>query len=216
MSTATLNVWVTNIGDPCTISNVGPIRGYDWKVAVLHCDGRTLNWSEGRYRFHHDDPWTPIRRHVRPGDPARQEGWWYENILTRDGHVEIEVPPGCYVVVASLHNWIANGVLYGNWVTDHAIVQTACGHDACITLYAPSIQRCMTPLLEMVVPLLERQGIIHADQAERAVEVINEAFGPLRASPFERQELGALRRAFQQMGSGEPGGEPDPEGGEKK
>ena len=52
-------------------------------------------------------------------------------IPTRDGHVEIELPPGCYVVRGSMHTWFVNGVLYGNWATDRAVVQ-ACSAVTCV------------------------------------------------------------------------------------
>ena len=206
MSTAILNTWITNIGDPCTISNVSPVRGYDWKVAVLHCDGRVLNWSEGRYRFHRDDRWTKIPNHVRPEDPKKERGHWYENILTRDGHVEIEVPPGCYVLVASLHNWVQHGKLFGNWVTDHAIVQACCDKDVCATLYAPSVWRCGLPLLDMVLPLLAEHGVVGRDVAARAVEALRPVLEALEPGEFEGQEQAVLHRAFEQMGQEPPKG----------
>ena len=49
MSTATLNAWITNLGDPCTIAN-DPGPPNPWVVAVTHCEGRVLNWSEERCR----------------------------------------------------------------------------------------------------------------------------------------------------------------------
>lgn len=89
MSTAILNVWVTKLGDPCSIANDEKPLPHAWVVAVSDCRGRVVNWSEGRYRFHHEDPWTPIRYHTPPGGAP---GWWYESIPTKDGHVEIELP----------------------------------------------------------------------------------------------------------------------------
>ena len=93
MSTSTLNVWITNLGNPCSIANdVGSGIPYHWSVAVAHCDGTVVNWSEGRYRFHSEDKWIPIPKHTPPG--GQESGWWYEMIPTLDGHVEIELPPG--------------------------------------------------------------------------------------------------------------------------
>lgn len=71
MSTAMLNVWITNFGDPCHIIAEHPPE--HWYVHVVDCEGRVLNWCGRNYR----------------------------NILAKCGHAEIEVPPGCYTVFAS-------------------------------------------------------------------------------------------------------------------
>lgn len=195
MSTATLNIWITNLGEPCTVAN-DPGLPEPWVIAVSHCDGRVLNWSEGRYRYHHEDRWIPIGVHTPSGGVA---GYWYDSIPTRDGHVEIELPPGCYVVRGSMHTWFLNGVLYGNWATDHAIVQASCGDDVCATLYAPSAPACWIPLFEFVLPLLIKNKIIDQEQGEAAIRVMRETIRPEAASRFERAEFETLRRAFEQM-----------------
>lgn len=196
MSTATLNVWITNLGDPCTIAN-DPGLQKPWVVAVAHCDGRVLNWSEGRYRHHREDEWIPIHQHPGSGGTT---GWWYNSIPTRDGHVEIEVPPGCYVVRATMHSWFINGLLYGNWATERAVVQACCGDDVCTTLYAPSAIACSVPLFQFVIPLLVRNQIIKREEADRAVKAMKAIFNPEAASAYEREEFETLRRAFEQMG----------------
>ncbi len=196
MSTATLNVWITNLGEPCTIAN-DPGLPHPWVVAVSHCDGRVLNWSEGRYRYHRDDKWIPIPQHAPPGGTP---GWWYDSIPTRDGHVEIELPPGCYVVRATMHSWFVHGLLYGNWATERAIIQACCGEDVCATLYAPSAIACSVPLFEFVIPLLVQHRILGRAEADRAAEAMRAIFRPEAASPYEREEFETLRRAFAQMG----------------
>jgi hypothetical protein len=200
MSTATLNVWITNLGDPCTIANdAASGLPHAWVVAVSHCDGRVVNWSEGRYRFHNEDKWTPITPHTPPGStgPAAQ-GWWYDSIPTLDGHVEIELPPGCYVVRASMHTWFLNGVFYGNWATDRAVVCACCGEDVCVTLYAPTAIACWVPMFEFVIPLLQKHGVLKGDAA-RALEQIRGTFKDEAASPFEQNELRTLRGQFAAM-----------------
>lgn len=197
MSTAILNVWITNLGEPCSISNdVGSGIPYAWSVAVSHCDGRVLNWSEGRYRFHKDDKWIPISRHTPPGGTP---GWWYEMIPTHNGHVEIELPPGCYTVRGSMHTWFVNGVLRGNWATDRAVIQACCDKDICVTLYASSFQPCNVILFEFVIPLLIRNKVIGQAEGGRAVEALKAVFKREELSPFEQAELETLRRAFSQM-----------------
>lgn len=202
MSTSILDVWISNLGDPCTITNdAASGLPHAWVVAVSHCDGRVLNWSEGRYRFHREDPWTPIPLHTPPGGKA---GWWYDSVPTRDGHVEIEVPPGCYVLRGSMHTWFLNGLLYGNWATDHAIVQACCGDDVCSTLYAPSAPACWIPLFDFVIPLLVRNGILKPE-AGRAAEQIKNLLRSDAASEFEQAEFATLKLAFDQMDGGSPG-----------
>ena len=195
MSTSILNVWITNLGEPCTIAN-DPGLPNPWVVAVSHCSGKVLNWSEGRYRHHNDDKWIPIQRHVPPGGTA---GWWYDSIPTKDGHVEIEVPPGCYVVRATMHSWFVNGLLYGNWATERAIVQACCGDDVCATLYAPSAIACSVPLFQFVIPLLVKNKIIGRDEGTRAAEAMAAVFKPQAGSAYEQAEFENLQRAFKQM-----------------
>jgi len=206
MSTATLNVWITNLGDPCTIAN-NPGLPNPWVVAISHCDGQILNWSEGRFRYRKDDPWLPIPMYTPPGGTP---GWWYDSIPTRDGHVEIEVPPGCYTLRASMHTWFLHGILYGNWATDHAVVQACCDQDTCVTLYAPSAIACLVPLFDFVIPLLMRHQILDQEAAQRAMEAMRELVRPEAASRFERAEFETLRRAFEQMDK-EIEGAPDQE-----
>lgn len=196
MSTSILNVWITNLGDPCSIAN-DPGLPNPWVVAVAHCNGRVLNWSEGRYRHHKEDRWIPIRPHPGVGGVT---GWWYDSIPTRDGHVEIEAPPGCYVVRATMHSWFVNGLLYGNWATERAVVQACCGDDVCATLYAPSALACSVPLFEFVLPLLIRNRIIKREDGERAINAMKAVFNPEAASAYEQEEFKALMQAFAQMG----------------
>ncbi len=202
MSTSILNVWITNLGDPCSIANdAGAGIPYRWSVAVFHCDGKVVNWSEGRYRFHKEDKWTPIPFHTPSGG---KPGWWYEMIPTRDGHVEIELPPGCYVVRGSMHTWFQYETLFGNWATDRGVVQACCGKDVCITLYAPSFQPCHVVLFEFVLPLLVKHKAV-GPEGQKALEAMRALAKPENFSGFEAQEVKALRRAFAQMVDQPPG-----------
>lgn len=198
MSTSILNVWITNLGDPCSIANdVGAGIPYHWSVAVAHCSGKVLNWSEGRYRFGRDEKWIPIPQHTPPG--GNTPGWWYEMIPTRDGHVEIEVPPGCYTLAGSMHTWFVNGVLHGNWSTDRAIVQACCGEDVCATLYASSMQPCNVILFEFVLPMLVRNKALGQQEGEAAIKALRTLHKPELLSDFDRNYLDTMRRAFAQM-----------------
>lgn len=196
MSTAVLNVWITSLGEPCSIASDVRLP-HAWVVAISHCDGRVVDWSEGRFRFRHDDPWIPIVLHTPPGGAP---GYWFDSIPSRDGHVEIELPPGCYVVRATMHSWFVNGLLYGNWATDRAIVQACCGDDTCATLYAPTAPGCAIPLFEFVIPLLVQHNVLKQAQVREATQALAQALGPEAASQFEQREFETLRRAFRAMG----------------
>jgi hypothetical protein len=45
MSTATLNCWITEIGDPCHIINHD-----EWFVHIVDCEGKVLTWCGKTYR----------------------------------------------------------------------------------------------------------------------------------------------------------------------
>jgi hypothetical protein len=196
MSTSIINVWVTNLGDPCTIANDAKSGlPHAWVIAVSHCDGRVLNWSEARYRFHKEDAWIPIPYHTPPGGTV---GWWCDSIPTLDGHVEIEVPPGTYVLRGSMHTWFVNGLLYGNWATDHAIVPLCCGEEACPILYAPSAPMCWVPLFEFVLPLLTQHKLLDQETA-RKLAAVKGSLKLEAASAFEQAELRTLRHQFERI-----------------
>jgi hypothetical protein len=129
-----------------------------------------------------------------------QTGRWCNSIPTRDGHVEIEVPPGSYVVRATMHSWFVNGLLYGNWATEQAIVHACSGGDVCATLYAPSAIACSVPLFEFVIPLLIRNKIFKREEADHTVKAMKEIFNPESGSAYEREKFETLRLAFEQMG----------------
>jgi hypothetical protein len=67
-----------------------------------------------------------------------------------------------------MHSWFTHGLIYGNWVTDHAIVQACCGKAGCVTLYAPSATQCAVPLFHFVIPLLVQHVAAEREDAQRA------------------------------------------------
>jgi hypothetical protein len=87
-------------------------------VYVLKCNGEILEWCNKKK---------------------------YVGIPTECGHVELEIPPGCYVVGAV--DWMpANPAApyLGNNLTHIAIVRANCGDDICVTLFDPSFHFCGT------------------------------------------------------------------------
>ncbi len=62
---------------------------------------------------------------------------WFTN-----GHVEVQIPPGCYVVRAGLWNPPNNNVY-----TDRTIVIVGCGEEACVNLVLPRFCPSDAPVL---------------------------------------------------------------------
>lgn len=76
------------------------------------------------------------------GRPLRWCGRTYVGLKTKCGHLELEVPPGCYIVGA-VEN--ASGIRpFGNHLTHVGIVRVNCGDHACVTLFDPTIHFCGT------------------------------------------------------------------------
>ncbi|MCC6538242.1 MAG: hypothetical protein IT162_11865 [Bryobacterales bacterium] len=103
-----------------------------WYVTIYNCDGKPLEWCGRRYV-------------VMPA---------------RCGHLEVEVPPGCYRINAVWSFSVgAGGVLYVNHFTDSAVVQACCDGHTCVTLFNPSIHRCGTIFLRAVQDVVMQQGL---------------------------------------------------------
>jgi hypothetical protein len=116
----------------------------EWYVHVLHCNGKPLKWCNREFT----------------------------NIKTKCAHVEIEVPPGCYLVCAT---WSPGaGQNLGNHLTHLVIVRVNCGDHACVTLFPPTVHFCghwyLTALNEHIaLNALPRQA---GDAARAVVEAI--------------------------------------------
>ena len=139
----------------------------DWVVAIAGCDGKVLEWC----------------------------GKTYDSVPAPCGHVDLEVPPGCYVIRASAHTWWSEGLLIGNWATDRAVVQACCDEHHCVTLYAPSVMACWVPLFEIVLQVMADKGKVPRE-ALQALRTVNEAIAKQPATEFERGEAELLRAMF--------------------
>jgi len=116
MGMAKLQIWFTAEGSPCTISERDEHDNLPWEVAIMHCDGQVLNWCG--------------RRYVGLKAPC--------------GHLEVEVPPGCYIIRGGESMGVnAHGGVTGNHMTDHAVVTACCDESTCVTLFAPSLHNCV-------------------------------------------------------------------------
>jgi hypothetical protein len=89
---------------------------HQWYVHVLHCDGEILNWCDKSYT----------------------------NLRTKCGHLEVEIPPGCYMVCAT---WSpgpggTKPVTFGNHISHLSIIRAHCGEEVCATLFPPTFHWC--------------------------------------------------------------------------
>jgi len=89
---------------------------HQWFVHVVDCEGRPVTWCDRSYR----------------------------DVPAKCGHVEIEIPPGCYTVFASLNPKGKGIPPFGNQLTHVQIVRANCGDHVCVTLFSPSQHYCGT------------------------------------------------------------------------
>ncbi|MCX6156250.1 MAG: hypothetical protein NT007_19030 [Candidatus Kapabacteria bacterium] len=102
-----------------------------WYVTIFDCDGHVLEWCKKRYI-------------VMPA---------------KCGHLEVEVPPGCYYIKAV---WSYRPIVGGyrcNHFTDAAIVQACCDQTACVKLFNPTIHRCGTIFVKAITDMIRDKTI---------------------------------------------------------
>jgi hypothetical protein len=151
MGTATLDVWVTRVGDPCRID-----MEHQWYVHVLHCDGSLLEWCDREYT----------------------------NIETKCGHVEIEVPPGAYTVVATWSPGTPhNPHALGNHLTHMQVVRVNCDDHECVTLFPPTVHFCGFWFI-VAAQVLLRAKMVEPGAARAAIEAVEAFVGTIEADPF--------------------------------
>lgn len=90
----------------------------NWYVHITDCHGKVLEWCEKKYSY----------------------------LPARCGHLEVEIPPGCYTVFAS---WTPQEPQppyqpFGNHLTHVQIVRANCGDHVCVTLFQPTGHYCAT------------------------------------------------------------------------
>jgi hypothetical protein len=116
-----LNIWLSGIGDPCGIAEMPE------KVTILDCHG-ILRWRCGRY-LNDRGVWTPV--------PHGE----YRYLPMHCGHLQVELPPGCYSVVAG-GVFPHSQYIHFNGATHVGIVEVCCEATACVKLYNPSLRLC--------------------------------------------------------------------------
>jgi hypothetical protein len=80
-------------------------------VSIFTCDGRLLEYAGRKYFL----------------------------IKADHGHLEVDVPPGCYYLLGASKEC-------ENAYTDAAIVRVGCGETACVTLWLGTLSRCLRRL----------------------------------------------------------------------
>jgi hypothetical protein len=156
MGMAKLNVWISEMDDPCSVSD------RTWYVTIYDCDGNVLQWCGKKYV-------------VLPA-PC--------------GHLEVDVPPGCYYLKAVWgYTVVTPGSAYRvNHFTDAAIVQARCEETACVKLFNPSAHRCGFIYVRALRDLV-KQKAIKPEVAKQAEEAINATLQQI-PRPIKEFELG--------------------------
>jgi hypothetical protein len=143
MGLGKLDIWIRyepGVTWSCKVDTVDWPQWGGWLVTIKDCTGRILEWCGKRYS------------RIGP---------------TKHGHIEIEVPPGCYILSAIS---LAKGC---NTFTAPAFVQVGCDEAVCVNLLAPIENTCSWYYIAGV-----RQGVrdkvIPKEVAERAIATAKE------------------------------------------
>jgi len=158
MGMATLNIWISGIDDPCTISD------RTWYVTIYECNGNVLQWC----------------------------GKKYVCLPAKCGHLEVDVPPGCYYIKAVWgYTVVKPGEIYrANHFTDPAIVHAGCDVTTCVKIFAPKEHRCGL-IFVLAIKDLVKQKVIKPQLANQAIRAINDILEQL-PRPINEFELGHL------------------------
>lgn len=133
MGLGKLNIWIRYEPDITWSCRVDTVNR--WYVTIKDCTGRILEWCGKVYSK------------VGP---------------TKHGHIEIEVPPGCYILSAIGY---ATG---SNTFTAPAFVQVRCGETVCVNLLAPIIHNCIWYVIAGLNQAV-RQKVVPPGVADKAI-----------------------------------------------
>lgn len=162
MGTAKLNIWVSEVGDPCKISNK------TWYINIYRCDGHILEWCDKRYII----------------------------LPAKCGHLEVEVPPGVYVINAVWGYWVdPHDVIHGNHFTHNAIVHAVCEKTVCVTLFTPHAHICGVIYMLAGMDLAKQEQIPKelAENIRKIVERVNRIV-PAPPKPFELEVVNEIAK----------------------
>lgn len=160
MGLVKLQIFFHSEYEPCKISDHDTHDSLPWEVAIMTCDGKALEWCKRRY----------------------------VGIKAPCGFVEVEVPPGCYIVRGGENMRVGtHGGVLGNHMTDHAIVIACCDADTCVHLFAPTLHNCV---FGVVAALNEAIAVkkVPADLGRNAVTALKAVQERLPKANFDINE----------------------------
>ncbi len=140
----------------------------NWFVHILDCEGKVVEWCKKRYSF----------------------------LPAKCGHLEIEVPPGCYAVFAS-HSAQGQGIPpFGNRLTHIQIVRVNCGDHVCVTLFSPSMWFCGTWFAHAVTTQLAglEKAKVNPEIANAAVRAVHTLLEKIPIDPFAANTRAAIEK----------------------
>ena len=143
-----------------------------WYVTIYDCNGQVFEWCGRRYV-------------VMPA---------------RCGHLEVDIPPGCYYIKAVWSFRFIGGIYYVNHFTDAAIVQVCCEQHVCVKLFNPSIHRCGTIILRAVRDLVVQRAL-KTDVAKKHETTMNEVLKdvPIPKKMFELGHLDEIEKLVREQ-----------------
>jgi hypothetical protein len=130
-------------------------------VHIVDCHGNPLVWCKKNYTF----------------------------LPAKCGHLEIEIPPGCYTVFASHTKETPKDPRFqpfGNLLTHVQVVRANCGDHVCVTLFAPGLHYCGTWFklaVEAQIAIFEANNI-DAKLARNAAEAVGAFLGKLEPETY--------------------------------
>ncbi|CAN5616917.1 hypothetical protein BH24ACT14_BH24ACT14_18810 [soil metagenome] len=127
-------------------------------VHVLNLDGTVLEWCDQRFT----------------------------DLPAKCGHIELEVPPGCYAVCASADTNNSTDDRYlGNHLTHIALVSALCDQTACVKLFNPTMTHCFT-WFQSAVQQATQGGRLDREVAGPLLEALDRFGQELRLDRFTR------------------------------
>lgn len=133
------------------------------------------------------------------GQPLKWCGKTYTFLPAKCGHLEVDIPPGCYTVFASHTSQIPADKKYqpfGNLLTHVQVVRANCGDHICVTLFAPGMHYCGTWFATAVKQnygVLE-QANIDMNLARTAVTAVENFMAKLAPEPYAANVLRTIEQ----------------------
>lgn len=167
------------------ISGIDDPCGVDsrtWYVTIYDCDGNVLDWCGKKYVV----------------------------LPARCGHLEVDVPPGCYYIKAVWSFSLLGGIYHVNHFTDAAIVTACCEQTTCVKLFNPSVHRCGTIVVRAIQNLVQQKAI-KPELARQHEVALNAALAtiPRPMKGFELDHLDEIEKLVRAQEKDQPHKEKD-------